>query len=111
QHLSQRLPKITPKTITDRRTLSAQLDLVRKRGWASVPDEGMIGFNRLLKNSTRLAGWHVIPLDLKPRGDLPCGDGMLGRRGYFHMYDWRSAFRPTIHCGPSRRWRMRLLER
>src|SRR5579872_6449893 len=27
-------------------------------------------------------------VDLKPRGDLPCGDGTLGRRGYSHMYDW-----------------------
>jgi DNA-binding IclR family transcriptional regulator len=36
---------VTPKTITDRRVLRAELDLVRKRGWANVPDEGMIGFN------------------------------------------------------------------
>ena len=43
--LSRRLPKVTPKTITDRRVLQAELDLVRKRGWANVPDEGMIGFN------------------------------------------------------------------
>jgi IclR family transcriptional regulator, KDG regulon repressor len=43
--LSRRLPKITAKTITDRRALLAELDRIRKRGWANVPDEGMIGFN------------------------------------------------------------------
>jgi IclR family transcriptional regulator, KDG regulon repressor len=45
--LSRRLPKPTPKTITDRRALLAELERVRKRGWAAVPDEGMIGFNAL----------------------------------------------------------------
>jgi IclR family transcriptional regulator, KDG regulon repressor len=43
--LSRRVPKVTPKTITDPRGLRAELDRVRKRGWASVPDEGMLGFN------------------------------------------------------------------
>jgi DNA-binding IclR family transcriptional regulator len=43
--LSRRLPKVTSNTITDPRSLSAELDLVRKRGWSHVPDEGMIGFN------------------------------------------------------------------
>lgn len=43
--LSRRLSRPTPKTITDRRGLLAELDRVRKRGWANVPDEGMIGFN------------------------------------------------------------------
>jgi DNA-binding IclR family transcriptional regulator len=43
--LLRRLTKVTPKTITDRRILRAELELVRKRGWANVPDEGMIGFN------------------------------------------------------------------
>jgi IclR family transcriptional regulator, KDG regulon repressor len=43
--LSRPLPKITPRTITDRRALLAELDRVRKRGWANVPDEGMVGFN------------------------------------------------------------------
>jgi IclR family KDG regulon transcriptional repressor len=45
--LSRRLPKPTSKTITDRRALLAELERVRKRGWANVPDEGMIGFNAL----------------------------------------------------------------
>jgi IclR family transcriptional regulator, KDG regulon repressor len=45
--LSRRLPKMTLNTITDPRSLSAELDRVRKRGWAQVPDEGMIGFNAL----------------------------------------------------------------
>jgi IclR family transcriptional regulator, KDG regulon repressor len=45
--LSRRLPKPTPKTIIDRRALLAELERVRKRGWAAVPDEGMIGFNAL----------------------------------------------------------------
>jgi IclR family transcriptional regulator, carbohydrate utilization repressor len=39
------VPKVTPHTITDPRRLRAELDLVRKRGWANVPEEGMIGFN------------------------------------------------------------------
>ena len=43
--LSRRMPKVTPKTITDPRGLRAELGLVRERGWANVPDEGMIGFN------------------------------------------------------------------
>jgi DNA-binding IclR family transcriptional regulator len=43
--LSRRVPKVTSNTITDPRGLRAELDLVRKRGWANVPDEGMIGFN------------------------------------------------------------------
>jgi hypothetical protein len=43
--LSRRVPKVTPNTITDPRRLRAELDSVRKRGWANVPNEGMIGFN------------------------------------------------------------------
>ena len=43
--LSRRLPKKTSNTITNPRSLSAELDHVRKRGWSDVPDEGMIGFN------------------------------------------------------------------
>jgi IclR family KDG regulon transcriptional repressor len=43
--LSRRVPKVTPRTITDPRGLRTELDLVRRRGWANVPDEGMTGFN------------------------------------------------------------------
>jgi DNA-binding IclR family transcriptional regulator len=43
--LSRGVPKVTPKTITDPRGLRAELDRVRKRGWANVPDEGMLGVN------------------------------------------------------------------
>jgi DNA-binding IclR family transcriptional regulator len=45
--LSRRLPKKTSNTITNPRSLSAELDRVRKRGWSDIPDEGMIGFNAL----------------------------------------------------------------
>jgi IclR family transcriptional regulator, KDG regulon repressor len=43
--LSQPLPKLTKHTINDRRALTAELDRVRERGWACVPDEAIIGFN------------------------------------------------------------------
>jgi IclR family transcriptional regulator, KDG regulon repressor len=43
--LSRRLPKMTANTITEPRALIADLARVRTRGWASVPDEGMMGFN------------------------------------------------------------------
>jgi DNA-binding IclR family transcriptional regulator len=45
--LSRRLVKITPCTITDRRALIAEIDRVRSRGWACVPDERMMGFNAI----------------------------------------------------------------
>jgi DNA-binding IclR family transcriptional regulator len=45
--LSRRLPKKTSNTITKPRSLSAEFDRVRKRGWSDIPDEGMIGFNAL----------------------------------------------------------------
>jgi IclR family KDG regulon transcriptional repressor len=39
--------KLTEKSITDSKTLLAELDLIRKRGWACAPEETVLGINAL----------------------------------------------------------------
>jgi IclR family transcriptional regulator, KDG regulon repressor len=43
--LSRPLAEKTARTLDDPRALKGDLDRVRNRGWASVPDEGIVGFN------------------------------------------------------------------
>ena len=43
--LSRPLASKTPHTLDDPRALKSNLDRVRGHGWASAPDEGIIGFN------------------------------------------------------------------
>ena len=45
--LAKPLRKVTAKTITNTKSLLAELASVRKQGWAAVPDEGAVGFNAL----------------------------------------------------------------
>jgi DNA-binding IclR family transcriptional regulator len=45
--LSAPLVACTPHTIVDRDRLSAEIDIVRKRGWAEAPDELFLGINAL----------------------------------------------------------------
>ncbi len=46
-YLSQTLPACTPRTIVDPDRLAAEIELVRKRGWADAPEELYIGINAL----------------------------------------------------------------
>ncbi|MNM99988.1 Acetate operon repressor [compost metagenome] len=46
-YLTQSLPACTPRTIVDPDRLSAEIELVRKRGWADAPEELYIGINAL----------------------------------------------------------------
>lgn len=46
-YLTQPLPACTPRTIVDPDRLSAEIELVRKRGWADAPEELYIGINAL----------------------------------------------------------------
>jgi len=45
--LAKPLRKVTSKTITIAKNLMIELKGVRKQGWATVPDEGAVGFNAI----------------------------------------------------------------
>ncbi len=47
QFLDQPLQSCTPRTITDPDRLRAEIELVRRRGWADAPEELYIGVNAL----------------------------------------------------------------
>ncbi|HYG05774.1 MAG TPA: IclR family transcriptional regulator [Stenotrophomonas sp.] len=47
QFLAQPLQSSTPRTITDPDRLRAEIELVRRRGWADAPEELYIGVNAL----------------------------------------------------------------
>jgi DNA-binding IclR family transcriptional regulator len=47
QTLSHPLPQNTPHTITDPERLSAEIEKVRRQGWADAPEELFIGVNAL----------------------------------------------------------------
>lgn len=47
QFLAQPLKSSTPRTITDPDRLRAEIELVRRRGWADAPEELYIGVNAL----------------------------------------------------------------
>src|SRR5437764_3432295 len=40
-------------------------------------------------------------VELKARGDLPCGVGTIDRRDFSRMCGWRSGYRRIIRCGRS----------
>jgi DNA-binding IclR family transcriptional regulator len=44
---SRSLPAYTPRTITDARKLEAEVELVRRRGWADAFEEREIGLNAI----------------------------------------------------------------
>lgn len=45
--LQKPLEQVTEYTITDRKTLISHIEDIRKRGWATAPNEGMLGLNAL----------------------------------------------------------------
>ncbi len=45
--LAKPLRKVTAKTITNAKNLMIELKRVQKQGWATVPDEGAVGFNAI----------------------------------------------------------------
>lgn len=45
--LTRKLPTISAYTITDPAKLTAEIELTRKRGWATAPNETMVGLNAL----------------------------------------------------------------
>lgn len=45
--LSKSLPRHTPQTPTDRATLRAEIEQVRRQGWATAPNHSIIGLNAL----------------------------------------------------------------
>ena len=45
--LSKSLPRNTPYTQTDRAALRAELEQVRRQGWATAPNQSIIGLNAL----------------------------------------------------------------
>jgi len=45
--LQKPLEQVTEYTITDRKALISHIDDIRKRGWATAPNEGMLGLNAL----------------------------------------------------------------
>jgi IclR family KDG regulon transcriptional repressor len=45
--LAKPLRRMTASTIVNGRALREELDRVRRQGWASVPDEGALGFNAI----------------------------------------------------------------
>jgi IclR family transcriptional regulator, KDG regulon repressor len=45
--LSKSLPRSTPHTQTDRNALRAELEQVRRQGWATAPNQSIIGLNAL----------------------------------------------------------------
>jgi DNA-binding IclR family transcriptional regulator len=45
--LAKSLPRSTPSTITERAPLRAELEQVRRQGWAIAPNQAVIGLNAL----------------------------------------------------------------
>jgi len=92
--------RLTPYTITDPSRLAAEIDAVRRRGWAVAPNEAMVGLNALAAPIFDALGKYVGAIAMTDSvqfiGEVPTTKQILAIRDAADSISRNLGFRPKL---------------